>query len=134
MSKVRILSPRPEINKNTALVMRYFYLFWWNVRIQTTKFFCHVRIFPSVLRRMRQTCGAFLTILRCVWLLANLLIVTRSAQCAGCVYPRIYANCAGLVLIYSDSPRPEIQNRPFGRFFSVWDVRCALKMPVFFIA
>ena len=50
--------------------------------------FTRVRIFPSVLRRMRQTCGAFVTILRCV----------------ACK-------------IYSFSPRPEIQNRPFGRFF-----------------
>ena len=62
--------------------LRRFYFSVWNVRIQTTKFFCRVRILPSVWREMRPTCGAFLTIcLRCTW------------------------------QIYSLSPRPEISNR-----------------------
>ena len=61
MSKVRILSPRPEINKNTAVdaVFLFILVELW---IQTTKSFCRVRIFPSVWCEMRQTCGAFLTI------------------------------------------------------------------------
>jgi hypothetical protein len=45
------------------------------------------------------------------WNLPGFERFTRSAQCAGCVYPRIYANCAALVLIYLDSPRPENSNR-----------------------
>ena len=62
MSKVRILSPRPEINKNAA-VNAVFLFILVELLIQTTKFFCRVRIFPSVWRELCQTCGAFLTIL-----------------------------------------------------------------------
>ena len=61
MSKVRILSPRPEINKNTAVdaVFLFILVELW---IQTTKSFCRVRILPSVWCEIHQTCGAFVTI------------------------------------------------------------------------
>ena len=56
MSKVRILSPRPEINKNTAVdaVFLFVLVELW---IQTTKFFCLVQIFPSVWCEMRSPAG-----------------------------------------------------------------------------
>ena len=61
MSKVRILSPRPEINENTAVdaVFLFILVELW---IQMTKSFCRVRILPSVWCEIHQTCGAFVTI------------------------------------------------------------------------
>ena len=47
MSKVRILSPRPEINKKVAFDATFF-IYFCGTWIQTTKFFCHVRTFPSL--------------------------------------------------------------------------------------
>ena len=53
--------------------MRYFYLFWWNCGFKRQNSFVGFERF------------------------------TRTTHCVGCVYPHIYANCAALVLIYSDS-------------------------------
>ncbi len=47
MSKVRILSPRPGINKNTA-VNAVFLFILVGLWIRTTKFFCRVRTFHSI--------------------------------------------------------------------------------------
>ena len=51
MSKVRILSPRPEINKNTAVDAVFLFILV-ELRIQTVKFSCQVRMFHSLYHKM----------------------------------------------------------------------------------
>ena len=56
MSKVRILSPRPEINKNTAVDAVFLFIVV-ELRIQTTKFFVGFESYPCSSHKCAATAG-----------------------------------------------------------------------------
>ena len=56
MSKVRILSPRPEINKNTAVDAVFLFIVV-ELRIQMTKFFVGFESYPRPSHKCAATAG-----------------------------------------------------------------------------
>ena len=104
MSKVRILSPRPEISNRRKCGGFNFLFGTCGVSRQTAV--CRGSNLSLDLSSKDDKSACILVFMR---IAQGLFLYTRIPSAYACGYPRSCSNFALLVFTYSDSPRPEIR-------------------------